>query len=237
MKSRLTTLAGSLGVIGGLLAANPAAAEVTGNVALVTDYFFRGITQTAGAPAIQGGFDYAHESGAYVGTWASSVTDWASDASLELDIYGGYKFSPVKDLSLDVGLLRYAYPNSSYDPALDTTEVYVGATYGMFGFKYSYTNDFFGTDKSASYPDLSATIALPMDLSLGLHVGWNMGDGVKLLLGDEYVDYKIALSATYAKFGFELAYVGNDLDEAVCPSAGVGTDCDGAVTLKVSRSF
>ena len=64
----LTSLAAA-----GLLAATGAAADITGNVGLTTDYVFRGISQTDEKPAIQGGLDYAHSSGAYAGVWASNV--------------------------------------------------------------------------------------------------------------------------------------------------------------------
>ena len=72
----------------------------TANVGVVSDYLFRGISQTKGAPAIQGGFDYSHSSGLYAGTWLSSVS-WYSDTvagaskSVEFDVYGGYKGAPL----------------------------------------------------------------------------------------------------------------------------------------------
>lgn len=101
-------------------AAAPAAAApaspFTGNVMLASEYLYRGIAQTRGKPAIQGGFDYAHPSGFYVGTWGSSIS-WIGDtypagtsASLELDIYGGYKGTITGDLGYDVGVLTYNYP-------------------------------------------------------------------------------------------------------------------------------
>src|SRR3954468_10934767 len=94
----------------------------TANVGLVSDYRFRGISQTFKEPAIQGGFDYSHSSGFYAGTWASNVYGNANSAggpvyagaSMEWDFYGGYKFEPMKDLTLDVGLLQYYYPNAQY---------------------------------------------------------------------------------------------------------------------------
>src|SRR3954471_5124535 len=74
-------------------AATPPPPPVTGNMTLVTDYRFRGISQTLGRPAIQGGFDYAHESGVYLGNWNSNVSSAAGypGGNLEMDFYGGYK--------------------------------------------------------------------------------------------------------------------------------------------------
>ena len=73
----------------------------TGNLSLASEYRYRGIAQTNAKPALQGGFDYAHASGLYAGTWASNVS-WLSDGgagrvsnSLEWDLYGGYKLSLI----------------------------------------------------------------------------------------------------------------------------------------------
>ncbi len=89
----------------------------TGNVGLFSEYLFRGIAQTAGKPAVQGGFDYAHSSGFYVGTWASNAS-WLEDfglytrSSMEWDFYGGYKGSFADDWTYDVGLYYYYYPGT-----------------------------------------------------------------------------------------------------------------------------
>ena len=100
--------------------AAPATPEhtLTANVGLFSNYIFRGISQTGGKPALQGGFDYAHASGFYAGTWASNVS-WLEDfgvysrSSLEWDFYGGYKSSfGDSDFFYDVGTLYYYYPGS-----------------------------------------------------------------------------------------------------------------------------
>lgn len=138
-------------------AAAPASPHtVTGNVGLFTDYRFRGISQTFKQPALQGGFDYAHASGIYLGTWASNVTGSLANGpsytggNLEWDMYGGYKWEPAKDLTLDVGGLYYYYPDARYGVATrdkyDNFEFYLGAGYKWFSAKYSVTTtDYFGT--------------------------------------------------------------------------------------------
>ena len=87
----------------------------TGNVGLFNQYIFRGLTQTDGKPALQGGFDYVHASGFYAGVWGSNIS-WMTDASyaggsyaIELGTYLGFKM-PVGDFTFDVGFLRYNYP-------------------------------------------------------------------------------------------------------------------------------
>lgn len=123
----------------------------TGNATLVSDYRFRGISQTFKLPAVQAGFDYAHSSGVYLGTWASNVSNnvYANGAGLEWDFYGGYKFEVAKDTSADIGLLYYWYPGAKFNtPGQDkynNTELYGALSYGSFTAKYSHTlSDFFG---------------------------------------------------------------------------------------------
>jgi len=106
----------ALAVPGVAMAADAAPAPaVVANVALVSNYLYRGISQTGAEPAIQGGFDYAHSSGFYAGVWGSSIS-WigdgglAANAGLELDTYLGFKNSFATDFSYDVGFLRYNYP-------------------------------------------------------------------------------------------------------------------------------
>jgi uncharacterized protein (TIGR02001 family) len=143
-------------------AAAPAAAPtpdwtVTGNATLISDYRFRGFTQTNFGPAFQGGFDVAHASGFYLGNWNSNVAQALyNGASLESDFYGGFKGELMKDLGYDVGALHYMYAKSGKDytspiktaqgKKVDNTEIYGGLTYGPFSGKLFYaTGDYFKT--------------------------------------------------------------------------------------------
>ena len=84
----------------------------TGNAGLFSDYRFRGFTQTDYKPAFQGGFDFAHKSGFYLGNWNSNVEQALyNGASLEMDFYGGYKHT-FGDFGLDVGVIYYYYPGT-----------------------------------------------------------------------------------------------------------------------------
>jgi uncharacterized protein (TIGR02001 family) len=159
-------------------AATPAAAPetpehtLTANVGLFSEYIFRGISQTAGKPAVQGGFDYGHASGFYAGTWASNVS-WLEDfgaytrSSLEWDFYGGYKASfGDSDFFYDVGTLYYYYPGSR-NPGVasaNTWELYGAVGWKWASLKYSYSlQDYFGLRPTGAktdgtwYLDLSAT--------------------------------------------------------------------------------
>ncbi len=125
---------------------------VTGNLSLASDYRFRGLSQTFEGAAIQGGVDYSHASGFYLGTWGSNVSglQYNNGAGLELDIYGGYKFN-AGPVGLDIGMLYYLYPGAYYSgfgpskPKYNNTEIYIGASWNWLSAKYSMTtSDFFG---------------------------------------------------------------------------------------------
>ena len=155
-------------------AATPAAAPaepdwtITGNVGIYSQYVFRGIAQTNEKPALQGGFDLAHKSGGYAGTWLSNVS-WISDgnpdasASVEWDLYGGFKFPLANDFTLDLGALYYYYPGR-YPPNFtkpDTLELYAGISWKFLSAKYSYSvdNKTFGlaNSRGSDYLELNAT--------------------------------------------------------------------------------
>jgi uncharacterized protein (TIGR02001 family) len=143
----------------------PAAEEsphsISANVSLTSNYIFRGISQTGGDPAIQGGFDYGHSSGFYLGTWASNV-GWIEDfqgydsGNVEIDLYGGYRGSiGDTDFTYDVGAIQYWYPGDKGGAvSADTTEIYGAAGWKWFSAKYSYyvSDEVFGfADAQGSY--------------------------------------------------------------------------------------
>jgi uncharacterized protein (TIGR02001 family) len=128
---------------------------VTANVGVFSQYIFRGVSQTNEKPAMQGGFDVAHKNGLYVGTWLSNVS-WISDgapdvsASLEWDMYGGYKWDLGNDYVLDLGALYYypgSYPSDFTKP--DTTELYAALNWKFLQAKYSYSVE----NKTFGFPD------------------------------------------------------------------------------------
>ena len=137
------------------LAQTPAPApdySLTANVGIFSEYIFRGISQTAGKPAVQGGFDWAHSSGFYLGTWGSNVS-WLEDfgaytrSSLEWDFYGGYKGSINDDWNYDLGTIYYLYPGSR-NPGVasaNSWEIYGAINWKWIGAKASYNLDnYFG---------------------------------------------------------------------------------------------
>jgi uncharacterized protein (TIGR02001 family) len=195
-------LAGAMAaaMVPGIAAAADSPHTLTGNVGLYSQYIFRGLTQTNGDPAVQGGFDYSHASGFYAGTWASNISwlrdgvlatgagapAYGSGGSLEWDFYGGYKWSLPSDFTLDLGTLYYYYPGSVNNIAAnngnvlnvkaDTWEIYAGLSWKWLSAKYSYSvdNKTFGVlDSSGTYYlDFSAAYPVPdTKLTLIAHYG------------------------------------------------------------------
>jgi uncharacterized protein (TIGR02001 family) len=166
-------------------AAAPEPSPITANVTIVNDYRYRGISQSNFKPAIQGGFDYAHESGFYIGNWNSSIS-WISDyygngggggetgrnvtAPVEMDFYAGFKKELIAPgFASDIGVLQYFYPskgipvgNGSTFANPNTTEAYLaqnftfGTLTGFVKFSYAMTTIFGNPNSSGSYyPDLT----------------------------------------------------------------------------------
>lgn len=204
---------------------------LTGNVSVVTDYRYRGISQSNLKPAIQGGFDLAHSSGFYVGNWNSSIS-WLSDASafyttesgasgagnvssnIEMDFYAGYKGEISKGLGFDVGALYYYYPGkypSDFNKA-DTGEIYGALSYGPITSKLSYAvTDLFGapSSKGSYYFDLSAGFDIGSGYMLNTHVGYQRVDSASFRATKDatYTDWKIGISKDFAGLSFALDYI------------------------------
>ncbi|MBI5278811.1 MAG: hypothetical protein HY854_20430 [Burkholderiales bacterium] len=202
MKLKLAVLLPSLVVSGAALAQAKAPEpdwSLAGNVGVVTDYRYRGISQSRAKPALQGGLDLTHKSGLYLGTWASTIR-WIKDAggaaNVEVDLYGGYKFS-AGPVGLDVGALRYLYPGSKVAVNPDTTELYVAGTWGPATLKYSHaTTNLFGfTDsKGSGYLDLNATFDLGNGFSVVPHIGYQR---VRNNSPFSYYDYSVTLAKDF----------------------------------------
>lgn len=192
-------------------AAAPAEHTFTGNVGFVSNYIFRGISQSQNKPALQGGFDYAHSSGLYAGTWASNV-GWVSRSdfptkennSLELDLYGGYKGSIAEDLGYDVGVIKYYYPGNAIAGVAtpDTMEVYAGLTWKFITLKYNYVVSkyiFAWGDESGSGKDNRGSGYIDLSMNYDLGDGWGIlahvgHQDVKNYSSASYTDYKLGVT-------------------------------------------
>ncbi len=198
---------------------------LTANAAFVTDYIFRGLTQTFGKPAVQAGMDYSHANGLYAGLWGSNISSHQyAGGTMELDYYFGYNGKLAGDWGWTAGFYGYYYPGANYknatnayttppDETYNTEEVNAGVSWKWVSLKLSSTmSDFFGANtktgytsgsSGSTYLDLTANVPLPNDFTLLLHAG---RQDVKTKLATaltsgatnpDYTDYKIGISKAF----------------------------------------
>ncbi|WP_286239089.1 TorF family putative porin [Neptuniibacter halophilus] len=213
------------------------AAEVSGTISFTNDYRFRGVSQTAGDAAVQGSLDVEFENGVYAGIWGSNV-DFDDDANLEIDYYVGYWGEINDDWSYDISLNYYTYPG--YDAADgDYAEIIAGLYYGDLGLTYAYADDNFNAGESAHYLAIDYSYALTEAVSLDLHAGRSFGDywgNEDIGDLDDYTDYSVGISGSYAGLDLSAAYLFTDLDGDDEVDSGAFRN-DNTLLLSVSRTF
>lgn len=235
-KTTLAIAIGSLtlGAMAMGVASTAVAAEASGNIALSTDYKFRGISQSDGE-AISGGFDVAFDSGFYVGTWGSSIEDWGN--GLELDYYAGYGGAFNESISYDIGLLAYTYPNTDkgVEGDLDYNEVYGSVGVADFTVGFAYSDDYFAKTGDFTYLYVDYSYALSDAYSLDVHVGDNSIEDNDGFGTPDYMDYSVGVSTSMGGVDFNLSYIDTDLSESEC--FGGDDLCNGSLVLTLSKSL
>lgn len=219
--------------------AAPAAAEdggiaFSGNVALTTDYLFRGISQSENSAAIQGGFDATYNL-FYAGVWASNIdfTDFGLPASIETDVYAGIR-PTLGPIGLDFGVIGYFYPNADEDAAgfgeMDYFEGYAKASVApaedlSLGAAFYYSPEFTLETGDAYYAELSGAFAVTPAIAVSAAVGYQDIDDVTGVftslvapfpasVSDSYITYNVGVTYSVHGFGLDLRYVGTDIDDS-----------------------
>jgi len=189
----------------GMLAAETSEVGVSANMAITSNYVWRGMTQTKNSPAIQGGIDLDYN-GIYAGVWGSNIEFGDAKASLEADVYVGYA-NEIEGFSYDVGFINYMYPNQSDE--LNFGEAYVGLGYDFgvvsVGAKYSLGVDTADNDYDLDNWELTASAPLAMEFSIDVTYGDYDEVGAYYLVG---------LNKSVGKFDFTVAYTAMDHDNA-----------------------
>ena len=212
------------------------------NIGATTDYRYRGISQTRLKPTVQGGVDFSHKSGLYLGAWGSGIKwikDGGGDANIELDLYGGYKGS-AGSVGYDLGVLTYQYPSNKLNPSANTTELYVAGTMGPATLKYSHSvSNLFGfaNSKNSGYLDLSASFDLGNGWSVAPHVGRQRVANNSIF---SYTDYSLAVNKDIDGLILSASLVGTNAEEAAyTTSAAAGTKFLGknGLLLSVKKNF
>ncbi len=179
---------------------------------LVSDYAFRGISQTREDPALQASLDYVHESGFYAGIWGSNVDFTASGmpddgADVEIDTYIGWRFPLGDTVSADVQFIRYNYPGTNSGIDYDYNEIIGKLTFDWLTAGIGWSNDVFGSSESAPYYFASGSWALPQEFALSAGIAHYDLDDV---FDDGYTEWNIGVIRQFGLLKIGLTYVGTD---------------------------
>jgi uncharacterized protein (TIGR02001 family) len=217
--------------------------EISGNVALTSDYRFRGISQSDEDIAIQGGFDLGWDTGIYVGVWGSSVDfngvdGEGFDGSLELDYYVGWA-SDIGDsgFAIDVGYLYYDYPGDSSSGEGDYQELYGSLSWNDLAVGMAYSDDYYGETDTFFYYYADYSLGINDTFTIDFHVGYNdleKNGGFLATDEDSYIDYSVGVTASWLAVDWTLAYVGTDLDEEDVFDTEWGDD---SIIFTISKSM
>jgi len=233
-------------------AGDESSVEISGNVALVSEYRFRGVDLSGGDIAVQGGIDVSHSSGFYVGTWGSSLDETTVGyGHTELDVYAGFSGDLAEGVSFDIGALAYLYPNAGagdydYIEAYGSVGFSIGPAETTLGVAYAPKQDSLGgTDNFYIYTDLAFGIP-ETPFSVTGHVGYT--DGFLTFTNDgKAFDWSIGVEAAVAgPVSFGIAYVGVEGSPSLLDDGGTPTDplddfvynfTDDAIVFTISASI
>lgn len=240
---------------------------VSGSFALVSDYRFRGVSQTDEEMAIQGGLTVTHESGFYAGTWGSNLAGWGTfgGANIELDLFAGYKFEPTPGVSVDAGLLWYTYPGGADTTAFAEPYVKVSGTVGPASVlagvayapkqkalgNYSNTPQSRGQKQDNLYLWGDASMTVPgAPIILKAHLGYSDGNpglgpnGTSVAPTGEYLDWLIGADLPLGPITLGVAYIDTDIGRGdaayLLPNfanSSGGSIADSKVVLSLTATF
>lgn len=251
MKRSPALAAPALALLGLAALATPAAAQmplgdsgltltVTPNIA--TDYLFRGISQTRNRPAVQGTIDLQHDSGVYIGAFASNVTFPGSNARQELDLAAGYRFA-AGDATFDLGAIYYTYPGYDAAPGsyeYNYLELLAKGSYTMAPLKLvgtaAYSPNFYFESGSAFYLEGGADVSLPAEFTLSGRLGYQWIERNSRYGAPDYANWSVAASREIvAGITLTVGYYDTSLSKAEC--FGGTKLCDARAMVTLSKIF
>ena len=208
------------------------------NVGLFNQYSFRGIDQSGEEAAVQGGFDWAHDSGFYIGTWASNVDFNDNDSVTEFDFYGGYAKEIQNGINIDLSMIGYTYPGAYASSNYDYYEYSfgLGKSIGPVSFStaINYSPEFFAKSGDATYWQGGLDYEF-QGIKISGHVGKQWIDLETTYGAPDYVDYSIGASYAWRGFDLSVAYVDTDVDAGWNSTDQSGKE--GRTIFGVSKSF
>jgi uncharacterized protein (TIGR02001 family) len=218
MKNILLFSVAAFALISPAMAEDSIPGDFSTTVGFVSEYSFRGISQSNEGPALQGSIDWSHDSGFYAGVWGSSVE--FTDASLETDIYAGYT-GEVGGLTYDVGAIYYAYPGADVeDNQYNFVEGALALGYDFdvaaLSASVNYSPDYFAGSGDATYVAANLDVPLPFlpfDTALNASVGHQWVEHEDVFGVEDYMDWGIGLTANIEGFDLGVRYIDTNLDE------------------------
>lgn len=232
---------------------------ISTNIGVFSQYIFRGISYTQEKPAVQGGIDFAHNSGLYLGVWGTNVDDAAlPNAAGEIDVYGGYA-KTVGDFTFDVGFLQFLFPGGKLygdtggTSSLNTLELNAAVTWKFIQLKYSYeVTDYFGFNNKglgtagagdsdgSNYLEANVNYAFMPTWTANLHVGHQK---VKNYGDYDFTDWKVGVTKEFeGGWQASISYIDTNADKTLYTYCnGAGRDCkntgDSKWLVYVKRTF
>jgi uncharacterized protein (TIGR02001 family) len=220
------------------------ALTVTGGATIASQYRFRGISLSDEKAALQGTINLTHESGFYAGIWGSSLDGFGElgGSNLELDLYAGYRRQVAEGVTIDGGLLYYAYPGSSggdfefFEPYANVSAA-IGPVTAKVGAAFAPSQDALGHNSNVYiFGDLSAAIP-GTPVTLTGHLGNSHGDTPLTPSGD-YLDWSLGASVAWKNLTAGVAYVDTNLSGGEAAMGGATRDIvDGAIVMTLTASF
>ncbi|MEE2001352.1 MULTISPECIES: TorF family putative porin [Alkalimonas] len=225
---------------GPVWASTTPAFELAGEAVLISDYRFRGVSQTERSPAVQLEYSASHTSGFYATVWGSNIS--FGDGSVELDTLLGWQGDFAESFGLDVGVMRYWYPNADRTQGYNYNEWYAHFSWQQLELGMHYSPDYFGQDVGRfSYWFGRYSYSL-QSYDVFISLGYNRFDSstdLNQLLGafdgrkSAYWDYQLGVSWNFADdWAFSLAWVGTSIGRSQCLE-----DCQSRAVFSLNRSF
>ncbi len=214
----------------------PEAFTITGGATVVSDYRFRGFSQTGEEPTIQGTFTLTHESGFYAGVWGSGIS---FNNGTEIDVYAGFAKEVASGLTADVGITGYFYPGASntsvYEPYFALTGT-VGPATIKGGVAWAWGGQDSLGDDSAIYVYTDAAVGIPeTPVKLKAHLGYAKSDSFLGGLDGEVLDYSVGIDFSWKALTLGVSYVNTDAPTLGGFKEAVGAD--GAVLFSLGAAF
>ena len=192
--------------------------NISGNAAFVTNYVFRGVSQSHNLPAAQAGLTYTFPIGLYLSLWGSSVRFTDSTAFVEIDTVIGYHNTIGEDFAYDLSVARYNYPG---EKIFNYNEFIALLSYFIVQASFGYSADVFATHQTGIYTSLGINYDIPERYFFNLsnvNLLATMGHySLPRAAGNSYNDYSIQLAKTFNMYKFSVQWTNTDGRQHIAP--------------------